>query len=150
MEGTHWTLAQTLQRYGQKVPALVRASGVSKNTVYAIVNGQAKAVTLETVDKLLRGLERLTSQPMTVKDVLDRQTSSTVSVDIDPIMQAQLSRARPFDAEELLALIPDWTDEERAENDHFWAEREAEKQAVREALSRATARQDASHVSKSA
>ena len=82
---------------------------------------------------------------MTVEDVLHHQTSPTVDAGIDPALQAQLSGARPFDAEELLALVPDWTEEERAENDRFWAEREAEKQAVREALRQVTPR-----VSKSA
>lgn len=123
---THWTLAQTLQKYGQKVPALVKASGVSRNTVYDIVNGKTGAVTLETLDKLLSGLEELTGARMTVEDVLRREEPA----DISPALLVQLANARPFNWEELQKLIPDWTDEERAENDRYWREHEEEKRAA--------------------
>ncbi|MGI8748232.1 MAG: helix-turn-helix domain-containing protein, partial [Deinococcus sp.] len=67
MTHTHWTLAETLQRKGKKVPALARASGLSKNPVYDIVNGKTTAVALETPDKLLAGLEGLTGDTMHVE-----------------------------------------------------------------------------------
>ncbi|MGI8748339.1 MAG: hypothetical protein ACR2J4_08345, partial [Deinococcus sp.] len=83
---------------------------------------------------LLAGLEELTGDTMTVEDVLSRPVVSATNAGVEPVLQAQLARARPFKAEELLALVPDWTQEERAENDRFWEERAAEKQAEREAL----------------
>jgi len=134
MTHTHWTLAETLQRKGKKVPALARASGLSKNTVYDIVNGKTTSVTLETLDKLLSGLEELTGDTMSVEDVLHRPAVPAMNAGMEPALQAQLAGARPFKAEELLALVPDWTSEEQEENDRFWAERESEKQTEREAL----------------
>lgn len=129
---THWTLAQTLKRHGKKVPALVKATGLPRNTVYDIVKGRTKTVKLDTVDRLLAGLEAITGQPMTIGDVLHRPAPDMGGMGLEPALQAQLAGARPFNAEELLALIPDWTAEERAENDRFWAESDAEKRAVRD------------------
>ncbi len=123
MTRTHWTLAETLRKYSKKPPALARASSLSKNTVYDIVNGKTKAVTLETLDKLLSGLEEITGAPMTVRDVLRREQQA----DINPDLLAQVANIKPLDVKELLALVPDWTDEERAENDRFWDEYAAEK-----------------------
>lgn len=122
---THWTLAQTLQKYGQKVPALVKASGVSRNTVYDIVNGKTGAVTLETLDKLLNGLEELTGARMTVEDVVKREQAAELS----PDLLTQLTKARPFDWDELRKLIPEWTPQERAENDEFWLEQERDRRS---------------------
>ena len=123
MSHTRWTLAETLRRHSKKPPALARASGLSKNTVYDIVNGKTKAVTLETLDKLLSGLEEITGTAMSVEDVLKREQPAG----IDTHLLAQVVNIQPLDARELLALVPDWTDQERAENDRFWAEYEAEK-----------------------
>ncbi|GAA3993925.1 hypothetical protein GCM10022631_00020 [Deinococcus rubellus] len=123
MTRTHWTLAETLRRHGKNVSALVKASGLSKNTVYDIVNGKSQAVTLETLDKLLSGLEQLTRAPVTLEDVLRREQGS----DIDPELLAQAAAARPFNWEELRKTLPTWTDEERAEDERHQQELKAEK-----------------------
>lgn len=122
MTNTHWTLLQTLQRHRQKVPALARASGLSKNTVYDIVNGKTKAVTLETVDRLLDGLEQLTGERMTLEAVLGRNDSP------DPYAHL-FAGVQPFSWEEAQQHVPEWAAPERAENDHFWAKMEADKRA---------------------
>ncbi|WP_135230739.1 helix-turn-helix domain-containing protein [Deinococcus fonticola] len=48
MKATYWTLAQTLQRRGITTHALIKANGLSKGTVYDIVNGKSRGITLET------------------------------------------------------------------------------------------------------
>lgn len=123
---THWTLAQTLQKYGQKVPALVKASGVSRNTVYDIVNGKSQGMTLETVDKLLDGLERLTGQRMTIDAVLDRQHSREID---DPELLAQLHDLAPFDLAAVKATVPHWTPEEKDENRKQWLAHEYDRRS---------------------
>lgn len=121
MAATHWTLAQTLQRRGITTHALIKASGLSKGTVYDIVNGKSQGITLETVDKLLSGLEQLTGQRMALDAVLDRTEPE------DPYAHLFVD-AKPYDHEEAKKLIPKWTSEEKAELDRSWAEMEAEKQ----------------------
>ena len=125
MTHTHWTLAETLQRHGQKAPALARASGLSKNTVYDILNGKSRAVTLETLDKLLDGLERLTGASLTPNDLIGRMVRS----DIDPELLAQLAAIPPFDWQEVQAQTPSWTEEERAANDQFWLDLETDRKS---------------------
>lgn len=125
MKHTRWMLADTLRRYGQKPPALVKTSGLSKNTVYDIVNGKTRAVTLETLDSLLSGLEQLTGTPMTLDDVLKRETQS----EIEPALLAQVQDIQPFDWQAVKSEIPQWTDEERAENERFWRDLEVDRRS---------------------
>lgn len=126
MTQTHWTLAQTLQKHRQKVPALAQVSGLSKNTIYDIVNGKAQGITLETVDKLLDGLEQLTGQRMALDAVLDRTISSDIH---DPELLAQLHDLAPFDLEAVKATVPDWTPEEKEENRKQWLAHEYDRQS---------------------
>ena len=100
---THWTLAQTLQSRGVSPPALAKVSGLSKNTVYDIVNGKSQGVTLETVDRLLSGLEKLTGQRMTLDAVLARTMTHDVQ---DTALLAQLAGLPPFDLKALRASLP--------------------------------------------
>lgn len=125
MTQTHWTLAETLRRNGKNVSALVKASGLSKNTVYDIVNGKSQAVTLETLDKLLSGLEELTQAPVTLEDVLSREQGS----DIDPELLAQLSGIQPFNWADIKRTLPDWTPEEQAENERMFGELEEDRRS---------------------
>lgn len=122
MTQTHWTLAQTLQSRGLSPHALAKVSGLSKNTVYDIVNGKSHGITLETVDRLLNGLEQLTGQRMALEAVLDRQEPE------DPYLHL-FAGAQPFDWEQRRASLPHWTPEEQVANDTFWTEREAQRQA---------------------
>ena len=124
MTATHWTLAQTLQRRGITTHALIKVSGLSKGTVYDIVNGKSQGVTLETVDKLLSGLEQLTGQRMTLDAVLDRSEPD------DPYAHLFV-HTEPFNWEEIQKLIPAWTPEELAADRKLWAEIAAEKQEWR-------------------
>ena len=105
-----WTLARTLRRHGQKVPALVAASGVSRNTVYDIVNGKSRAVSLDTVARLLSGLETLTGQPMRLEDVLQREEA-------DPYA-AQFAVARPYQPR----TFDVWDTAEQVQDEAYWAQ----------------------------
>lgn len=125
MTATHWTLAQTLQRRGVTTHALIKASGLAKGTVYDIVNGKSQGITLETVDKLLSGLEQLTGERLSVEAVLAREEPA------DPYAHLFVN-AKPYDWEVARKLIPDWTPEELAADDLYWAELAAEKRAWRD------------------
>ncbi len=119
---THWKLEGTLRRFGKTPMALARASGLTKTTIYNIVNNNSQAVQLETLDKLLIGLEHLTGQYFSVADVLEREVKPNA------LLEELLRDAKPISWEELNQHIPDWTAEERLENDAFLLELETMKQ----------------------
>jgi DNA-binding Xre family transcriptional regulator len=126
MTATHWTLAHTLQRRGITTHALIKVSGLSKGTVYDIVNGKSQGVTLETVDKLLDGLEQLTGQRMTIDAVLDRTESINLQ---DTALLAQITDLPPFDLEAVKATVPNWTPEEQEENSRLWLAHEDDRKS---------------------
>lgn len=133
---TRWRLGETLRRHGKTPLALARASGLSKNTVYDIANGTSRGVELETLDKLLSGLERLTGERAGLQDLLDAAPPA------DPYAEV-FARARPFDREEVRKLIPDWTPEERAENERLTEELERQRLEDRELAPRRQDKLDA-------
>jgi transcriptional regulator with XRE-family HTH domain len=118
---THWKLEGTLRRVGKTPMALARASGLTKTTIYNIVNNNSQAVQLETLDKLLIGLEHLTGQQFSVSDVLEREVKPNA------MLEELLRDAKPVSWEELNQHIPDWTAEEREENEAFLRELERER-----------------------
>jgi DNA-binding Xre family transcriptional regulator len=122
---THWKLEGTLRRFGKTPMALARASGLTKTTIYNMVNNTSQAVQLETLDKLLIGLENLTGQHFSVADVLEREVKPNA------LLEALLRDAKPVNFEELNKHIPAWTDEERIENEAFLRELEYIKQRDR-------------------
>lgn len=127
MTTAHWKLQDTLRRHGKTTVALVRASGLTKTTVYNIVNGKSKAVELETLGKLVAGLEKLTGQAMSFDDVLEREPPKR-----NARLEKLLKDAKPFDWEEVKKLIPDWTPEEQADNEVFLKVLEEQRQIDRE------------------
>jgi DNA-binding Xre family transcriptional regulator len=127
MSTAHFKLEPILRRHNKSVLALARASGLAKTTVYNIVNNKAKAVELETLGKLVDGLERLTGQPVTFNDVLEREPPKR-----NPLLEELLKDAKPFDWEEMKKSIPEWTPEERAENERFMEALEQQRAIDRE------------------
>ncbi len=119
---TQWKLDATLRQYRKTPLALARASGLSKSTVYNIVHGKAKGIELETLDKIMAGLEQLTGQKMLVQDVLNRENKNSA------LLESLLKNAKPFDAKNIECLLPDWTPEEIQTDEQFWQEYEQEKQ----------------------
>lgn len=125
MTATHWTLAQTLQRQGITPHALIKATGLSKGTVYDIVNGKSQAITLETVDRLLDGLEQLTGQRMPLDAVLGRTEPE------DPYAHLFVD-AKPYDPEEARRHLAPWNAEEQEADEQYWAALAHEQQERRE------------------
>jgi DNA-binding Xre family transcriptional regulator len=117
-----WKLDSTLRQHRKTPLALARASGLSKTTVYNIVHGKAKGIELETLDKIMFGLEKLTGQKILVQDVLNRETK------IHPILEEILKTAQPFDFSRLEQFLPTWTEEEKKADEQLWKEYEIEKQ----------------------
>jgi DNA-binding Xre family transcriptional regulator len=122
---THWKLEATLRRFHKTPLALARASGLAKTTVYNIVNSKAQAVEIETLDKLVAGLEKLTGQPMSITDVIEREPRRNA------LLEEALKNAKPFDWDEVKKLIPNWTPEERAENEAFLEALETQRETDR-------------------
>jgi DNA-binding Xre family transcriptional regulator len=118
---TQWKLEGTLRHYGKTPMSLARASGLTKTTIYSMVNGSSQAVQLETLDKLLSGLEKLTGKPMRVSDVLERKIKPNA------LLEEVLRYAKPVNWQELEEHIPDWSAAERAENQRVTLEVEQER-----------------------
>lgn len=64
-------LREYLERYDKSAYALWKASGLPRNTVYAMSKGKVGRLDLETLAKLLHGLEMLTGEPVTPNDLLE-------------------------------------------------------------------------------
>ena len=69
--GVRWNLGAYLEQHEITAYKLIKASGLHQNTVYALARGDYKAVSLETLAAVVRGLESLTGQPVTIGDVLE-------------------------------------------------------------------------------
>jgi DNA-binding Xre family transcriptional regulator len=60
-----------LETHQKTAYALWKASGLPRNTVYSLSQGKATRLDLETMGKLLFGLEKLTGQTVTPNDLLE-------------------------------------------------------------------------------
>ena len=125
MSTTQWKLADTLRRHHKSALALARASGLTKTTVYNILHNKSKAVELDTLGKLLVGLEALTGERMSFDDLLGRQAPSA---SLDALFQG----AKPLHWPNLDPLIPDWSLAERKRNIEAQQALEAAKAASRQ------------------
>ncbi|WP_337868534.1 helix-turn-helix transcriptional regulator [Meiothermus sp.] len=114
MVNTYFKLELLLRQHKKTPLALAEASGLSKTTVYNLVNNKAKAVELETLDKLMAGLERLLGRPVRFDEILEKRPTPK---------EARLARllkgVRPFHWEEVQKALPPLTPEEKAEDEAF-------------------------------
>lgn len=114
METTYFKLEPLLRQHKKTPLALAQVSGLSKTTVYNLVNNKAKAVELQTLDKLMAGLELLLGRPVRFDEILEKRPSSK---------QERLARllkdAKPFCWKEVQRDLPPLTPEEKAENQEF-------------------------------
>lgn len=78
-----WTLKSYLDANDLSAYKLVQAAKVSPTTVYALARGDHERVSLEVLDKVLAGLERLTGRPATLTDVLDREPDPEPAEEMD-------------------------------------------------------------------
>jgi DNA-binding Xre family transcriptional regulator len=114
MTNVQFNLKNILKEHRQTTSALVEASGLAKTTVYNIVNNKAKAVELETLEKLLNGLEKLTGRAVSFNDLFEKRLSSR-----EVRLEHLLKDAKPFNWEETMKLLPELTLEEQAEGEAF-------------------------------
>jgi DNA-binding Xre family transcriptional regulator len=105
--------------------ALAEASGLSKTTVYNIVNNKAKAVELETLGKLITGLRTLTGETIDMNDILKEEI-------IPDWRDTILRNAKPFDWEAIQKQLPPLTPEDKAEGEAFIALLEEERRKDRD------------------
>jgi DNA-binding Xre family transcriptional regulator len=68
-----WILREYLEANNLTGYALRKATGLSSNTIYPLVNGTAKATSLATLQKVIAGLRQLTGNAVSVCDLLDYQ-----------------------------------------------------------------------------
>ena len=85
-----WTLKNYLDNNDLSAYKLVQAAKVSPTTVYALARGDHERVSLEVLDKVLAGLERLTGKPATLTDVLEREPDPEPQEEIDAETRAWL------------------------------------------------------------
>ena len=65
-----WTLKEVLEAHDVSPYQLRKASGLSANTVYPMVRGHAKRVSLATLTRTLAALRQLTGKRFRVGDLL--------------------------------------------------------------------------------
>lgn len=128
MSTVHFKLDDTLRRHKKNAAALVEASGLAKATVYNIVNNKAKAVELETLSKLMKGLRDLTGEEADLSDILEKESQPDWREEV-------LKNAKPFDWDKITAQLPELTPEEKAKGEEFirFLEEQREKDRLLEA-----------------
>lgn len=114
MVNTHFKIEPLLRQHRKTPLALAEASGLSKTTVYSIVNNKAKAIELQTLDKLMAGLERLLGRPVRFDEILEKRQSSK-----QERLAQLLKDAKPFHWKEVEKNLSPLTPEEKAENEEF-------------------------------
>jgi DNA-binding Xre family transcriptional regulator len=123
-----WNLALYLERLRVTPHALMRQTGLSSNTVYPIVRGEAKAISLETLAALAAGIEALTGQRPEISDLLEiAETQESVNNSLaallehakPPLTAAQLLGPDDWTAQELERAIIFETQEQAAKRDRL-------------------------------
>jgi DNA-binding Xre family transcriptional regulator len=114
MGTVQFNLETILRRNKKTASALIEATGLAKTTVYNIVNNKAKAVELETLEKLLVGLRKLTGQPLSMNDLFEVQPASR-----EERLARLLKGVKPFNWEETQKHLPELTPEDQTEGDAF-------------------------------
>jgi DNA-binding Xre family transcriptional regulator len=65
-----WNIKQLLEKHGKTPYALMKETGLSRQTVYAITNNQTSGLDFKTMSRIVDGLSKLTGQSITPNDVL--------------------------------------------------------------------------------
>lgn len=67
-----WRLKNYLDKHDLTPYSLVRATGVSPTTVYGLAQGKHERISLDVLDRVIWGLEKLTGETVELSDVLER------------------------------------------------------------------------------
>lgn len=127
MQATQFKLEPLLRQHRTTPLALAEASGLSKTTVYNIVNNKAKAIEPKTLDKLVAGLERLLGRPVRFDEILEKRPNSK-----QERLAQLLKDAKPFSWAKVEQSLPPLTPKEKAENQEFMQVLEESRTASRE------------------
>ncbi len=66
-----WKVKEYLESNGVTAYALMKASGISQATVYAITQGKKTGVDFTTLGAVIAGLEKITKKTVELADVLE-------------------------------------------------------------------------------
>ncbi len=59
-----------LERHNISTYRLMRESGLAQGTVYRLVNGETQSLNVETLDRVMAALQRLTGERLEISDLL--------------------------------------------------------------------------------
>ena len=65
------TIRTYLEQHNATAYRLWKASGLPKNTAYALASGKTTRIDLDTLGKVVYGLEQITGQKITPNDLLE-------------------------------------------------------------------------------
>lgn len=65
------TIRRFLEQHNASAYKLWKASGLPKNTAYALASGKTTRIDLDTLGKVVYGLEQITGHPITPNDVFE-------------------------------------------------------------------------------
>ena len=68
---TKWRLKEYLDEHGLLVSELIRATGLSSNTLYPLARGETTRVGLETLGKIILGLEVLIGSRPKLEEIME-------------------------------------------------------------------------------
>lgn len=74
-----WKLQAYLERHDLNAHRLVKASGLSSNTVYPMTRGETQRVSLATLETILLALRDLTGESVNVGDLLELEYAHPAS-----------------------------------------------------------------------
>jgi DNA-binding Xre family transcriptional regulator len=81
-----WRLRQYLDDHDLSAYRLVQEVEASPTTLYALARGTHERISLEVLDKVITGLERLTGEPVEVGDILERVPDPVPEDDQDALL----------------------------------------------------------------
>ena len=65
-----WMIRPLLERHHISTYRLMRESGLAQGTVYRLVNGETQSLNVETLDRVMAALQRLTGERLEISDLL--------------------------------------------------------------------------------
>lgn len=66
-----WTIKEFLSKHNKTPYALMKETGLPRQTIYSITNNQTKGLEFATMARLVAGLEKITGASVTPNDLLE-------------------------------------------------------------------------------
>jgi Helix-turn-helix. len=99
-----WLLKDYLNEHQLTAYQLAKETGLSLNTIYPLARGETQRISLETLQTVIDGLDKLTGRRVEVTDILERADESEYEFP-DGVPDDIMERIRRFEAGET-ELIP--------------------------------------------